>query len=73
MKSKSENHNIVSIHIFKNWIGGYNFSYYWQVFVDGEHWTTSRHGFSREETARSHGVVALQKLDGFYTHWNLSQ
>jgi hypothetical protein len=65
--------DIVSIQIFKNWLGGYKFSYYWQIFVNGEHWTTSKHGFSSEKSARFHGVVTLMAFDGFYSKWTLSE
>lgn len=64
--------NIVSLHIYERWKGGYRSLFYWQIFVDGHHFMSSKSGYWSPKIARSEGCLKLLDLDGWFTTWRLS-
>jgi hypothetical protein len=53
------------------WRGGYHVSYFWQFYVDGQHWMSSPIPYPSEKLARKYGVLFLMRIDGYFTFWNL--
>lgn len=55
------------------WRGGYETVYYWQVWVEGNHWQSSSYAYPNPKLARYHGVLAMLKMDGYFAFWRLSE
>lgn len=65
-------YDTVSLHIKRVWKGAYRNLYYWQVFVNGDHFMSAKNGYYFEHEAREAGVLSVQKIADYFTHVNLS-